>query len=277
MADGDSAMPPQNKESDQERWNEIQELNSNIATLISVIEKLTTTQEKLQTQDRPMGRPRLQRNMKENENSMERNTVRLDGIEVYAVVSALTVASSIACLDSYGASPKSDTYMDKLLDVFFTISNSVGILSGLHATLVFSLVTMYGRTAVGLGRDLAFSSFFQKTGLQRYRGFQTFLWSLYAFMIQVVIVIVRVMFPFGSLLRAGVLVCFALIMFVISSDTNAIVGEASVIFDTSYGKNMSFRSLNVLKRDSSYRDSTSSVESRKDSSLESWGSSIKEE
>jgi hypothetical protein len=42
----------------------------------------------------------------------------------------------------------------------FAISNSVGILSGFHATLIFFLVTMYGRTVVGLGNDLAFASLF---------------------------------------------------------------------------------------------------------------------
>ena len=239
-------MPPQDKEPYQESWDDVQELNSNIATLVDAIEKLTVKLHQTTKDRSKMMRPKLQQNSDNKENSMERNTVRLDGIEVYAVVSALTVASSIACLDTYGASAKSDTYMDKLLDICFTISNSIGILSGLHATLIFSLVTMYGRTAVGLGRDLAFSSFFGKTGIQRYRGFQTFLWSLYTFMVQVTIVIIKVMFPFGSFVRTIVLLCFVIVMYLISSDTNAIVEEASVIFDAKYGHNMSFRSLDKL-------------------------------
>lgn len=277
--DGSCAKPPQSIQLDEETY--LASLNLNITTLVDVIEKLTDTQKKLYMKDLQNNRPKLQRPIKENEASMERNTVRLDGIEVYAVVSALTVASSIACLDSYGDTTKSDTIMDKLLDICFVISNSLGILSALHATLVFSLVTMYGRTAVGLGRDIAFSSFFQATGVQRYRGFQTFLWSLYAFMVQVVIVIVKRMFPFGQPIQCGVFLFFGLIMFTISSDTNTIVKEASVIFDTTYGRNMSVRSLNALKTETSFRDRRASLELMKESNMTSWDfrdrrSSIKE-
>ena len=270
-------QPPQSEE---EAY--LTSLNSNITTLVDAIEKLTDAQEKLYKKDRQQDRPKLQRSKQENETSMERNTVRLDGIEVYAVVSALTVASSIACLDSYEVTSKSDTIMGKLFDVCFVISNSLGILSALHSTLVFSLVTMYGRTAVGLGRDLAFSSFFQATGVQRYRGFQTFLWSLYAFMVQVVIVIVKRMFPFGQPIQCGVLLFFGLIMLTISSDTNAIVKEASVIFDTTYGMNMSFRSINALKKESSFRDRREPLVTMHKPNVTSWDyrdrrSSIKEE
>eukprot|EP00565_Helicotheca_tamesis_P007503 CAMPEP_0185730174 /NCGR_PEP_ID=MMETSP1171-20130828/8717_1 /TAXON_ID=374046 /ORGANISM="Helicotheca tamensis, Strain CCMP826" /LENGTH=54 /DNA_ID=CAMNT_0028399173 /DNA_START=17 /DNA_END=178 /DNA_ORIENTATION=+ len=48
---------------------------------------------------------------------------------------------------------------------------------------------MYGRTSVGLSHDDAYDTFFATTALQRVRGFRMFLLSMYAFMVQVVILI----------------------------------------------------------------------------------------
>jgi hypothetical protein len=174
----------------------------------------------------------------QRDNGFERSTVRLDGIEVYAVVSALTVASSIACLDAYGdIYKKGDDEIgitfSSMLNHTFMLANAVGIVSGLHATLIFSLVTMYGRTAVGLGRDLAFQTFFAQTGAQRYRGFQTFLWSLYAFTVQCIITIVTRMLPEADTYYK----CAACLVLVVAAspvfcDTNFIISKAEVIFDT---------------------------------------------
>jgi hypothetical protein len=95
--------------------------------------------------------------------NVDRATVRLDGLEVYAVVSALTVATAIACFDLYGSGSNVDMttiFIAKditwenitplVLNTIFLAVSGVGIIAGLHATLVFSLMTMYGRTAVGV-------------------------------------------------------------------------------------------------------------------------------
>jgi hypothetical protein len=157
--------------------------------------------------------------------------VRLDGIEVYAVVSALTVASSIACLDAYGDSADSKYWniLYPLFDAIFMAFHIAGILTGLHSTLVFSMVTMYGRTAIGLGRDKACQVFFSKTSKQRYRAFQTFLWSLYSFLGQCIFTIVK-RIPFGAVgqLLIAILLCY--IGYLIIEETNDIVDKASVIF-----------------------------------------------
>lgn len=58
------------------------------------------------------------------------------------------------------------------------------MMTGLHATLIFSLVTMYGRTALGIDRDDAFNDFFANTGPARFNGFWSFKLSLYCFMTQ---------------------------------------------------------------------------------------------
>ncbi len=171
--------------------------------------------------------------METNGQNFERCTVRLDGIEVYAVVSALTVASSIACLDTYGdlASGSNVGILIFMFDTTFTLSNIVGILTGLHATLVFSMVTMYGRTAIGLGRDLAFRDFFRQTGQQRYKAFKTFLISLYSFIIQCILTIAKRRIPFGPIVQLIFIVLAGYFVHLIIAETNFVVEKAGVIFD----------------------------------------------
>uniref|UniRef100_A0A7S3Q649 Uncharacterized protein n=1 Tax=Chaetoceros debilis TaxID=122233 RepID=A0A7S3Q649_9STRA len=187
-------------------------------------------QRALELEERRLREEKLERN-RVPEHTFERSTVRLDGIEVYAVVSALTVASSIACLDAYGDSADSKYWniFYPLFDAIFMLFHIAGILTGLHSTLVFSMVTMYGRTAIGLGRDKACQVFFSKTSRQRYRAFQTFLWSLYSFLGQCIFTIVK-RIPFGAVgqLLIAILLCY--LGYLIIEETNDIVDKASVIF-----------------------------------------------
>ena len=67
---------------------------------------------------------------------------------------------------------------------------ATGMFTGLHATLVFSLMTVYGRTAVGCGWDESFRQFFQATEQVRFRGFRSFRVSLYTFLVQILFIIV---------------------------------------------------------------------------------------
>lgn len=176
--------------------------------------------------------------------SVDRATVRLDGLEVYAVVSALTVATSIACFEVYGGGDNAgkDTtpfnhmlgtdqitrknILGILLNTFFLAVSGGGIIAGLHATLVFSLMTMYGRTAVGVSHDEAFVEFFVQTGRVRYRGFHTFRLSLYCFLIQVLFTITSKASPF---LRPTIVVISIYAMFWVYKDTQSVIDKASTI------------------------------------------------
>ena len=121
--------------------------------------------------------------------ALDRACVRLDGIEVYAIVSALTCATAINCFDNYQPTPLSVIVQERavftlLSEMFYYLSGALGMMTGLHATLIFSLVTMYGRTALGIDRDDAFNDFFSNTGPPRFNGFWSFKLSLYCFMTQ---------------------------------------------------------------------------------------------
>jgi len=188
---------------------------------------------------------------------MDRAAFRLDGLEVYAVVSALTLATSIqffdilsqtwtwestlrdvstllAAISSSGSFRSamqtlftSSTPLMKLCaDILCLIASATGMIGGLHATLVFSLMTVYGRTAMGMGWDAACSKFFQTTDKIRFRGFRSFRLALTTFSVQIVFIIcARVPIATRKL-------CFPLLTWVlwrVHQETQCIIDSAATI------------------------------------------------
>jgi len=165
---------------------------------------------------------------------LDRACVRLDGIEVYAIVSALTCATSISCFDNYDPTPINVILRERavftvLAELFYYVTGAVGMITGLHATLIFSLVTMYGRTAVGIDRDDAFNSFFANTGPQRFHGFRSFKLSLYCFMTQLTFLIGRKFF-FEPLRPLVLMLTGYMAYTLIYLDSEQVQSAATVIF-----------------------------------------------
>lgn len=170
---------------------------------------------------------------------LERKRDRLDGLEVYAVVSALSAGTMVAVFDSYQPSGATGgdvidlfqrgKYLEFLMSAIFIVAGSVGIVCSLHCIFVFSLVTMYGRTAIGMDRDDALDTFFAGTGVQRFHGFKTFVGSLYALMFELIVVITSKVSdkPFVHLTA---IVLTSRLMYNVYSDTQIIIDKASVIF-----------------------------------------------
>jgi len=163
---------------------------------------------------------------------LERVAIRLDGVEVYAVVSALTLATAVASFEMIDTSTWDIHWAQRnvyklLIIVFNLLCGSIGIGAGLHSVIVFSLSLMYGRTAIGLSHDDAYDEFFSKTALQRVRGFKSFLISMYSFMVQMMILI-ESRCPF--ILRIFVLGFTAYLLHQIHGDTQAIIKGAECIF-----------------------------------------------
>jgi len=165
---------------------------------------------------------------------LDRACVRLDGIEVYAIVSALTCATAISCFDNYDPTPLSVILKERavftmLAEFFYYVTGAWGMMTGLHATLIFSLVTMYGRTAVGIDRDEAFNIFFQNTAQARFHGFNSFKHSLYCFMTQLTFLIGQKFF--FAPLRPLVLLFTAYIAYTtIYVDSQQVLSAAGVIY-----------------------------------------------
>jgi len=169
-----------------------------------------------------------------DEQQLDRATVRLDGIEVYAIVSALTCATSISCFDNFDPTPidvilKEYAVFTFFAEVCYYASGAVGMMTGLHATLIFSLVTMYGRTALGIDRDDAFNDFFAGTGGARFNGFKSFKISLYSFILQLTVLIEMkfVFTPLRPLVLLGTGYLAYTNMYV---DSEAVLAAAGVIY-----------------------------------------------
>jgi hypothetical protein len=167
---------------------------------------------------------------------LDRATVRLDGIEVYAIVSALTCATSISCFDNFDPTPLSIIMRERavvtlLSELFYYVTGAIGMLTGLHATLIFSLVTMYGRTALGIDRDDAFNAFFEGTGVARFNGFKSFKVSLYCFMTQLVFLIGK-KFVFAPLRPFVLLVAGFYSYSGMYTDSESVLKAAGVIYSS---------------------------------------------
>eukprot|EP00561_Arcocellulus_cornucervis_P001476 CAMPEP_0185806494 /NCGR_PEP_ID=MMETSP1322-20130828/4464_1 /TAXON_ID=265543 /ORGANISM="Minutocellus polymorphus, Strain RCC2270" /LENGTH=571 /DNA_ID=CAMNT_0028502583 /DNA_START=150 /DNA_END=1865 /DNA_ORIENTATION=- len=168
------------------------------------------------------------------DDGLDRKMVRLDGLEVYAVVSAVTAGTLVAVFDSYHPGDIVDLFSEgRYLDVFmscvFLFTGAIGIVCGLHCIFVFSLITMYARTALGMDRDDALEEFFGTTGLQRYHGFQTFVGSLYALMCELIVVITAKISS-NSVVHLVALVVATRLMYYVWVDTQTIMEKAGVIF-----------------------------------------------
>lgn len=111
--------------------------------------------------------------------TLERVKMRLDGLGTYAVVSALVVNMGIRLVSS-----TTDEVMTKVwwpLSCAYCAALVACVLSGVYATVVFTLTKMYSKTAIGLYRDAAFTEFFRATAQYRVSGFLAFCTSLGSF------------------------------------------------------------------------------------------------
>jgi len=131
----------------------------------------------------------------DDDESLERKSVRMDGLEVYAVVGALTAATSLSTFDNFSGNWEeiygNGSYLEIALSYTYLIFAALGTISGLHTVLVFSLVTMYGRTALGVRKGAGYNNFLKGCHSQRFRAFKTFLMSAYSFAIQTSILIIN--------------------------------------------------------------------------------------
>jgi hypothetical protein len=116
---------------------------------------------------------------------IDRVRMRLDGLNSYAVISTLTMN---ACLGLYFKTPKqqidigSDSWSEKLAKIIFLLSTITSIVAASYTTVVFTLLGLYSKTALGLTSDHGpFVEFFAQTAIFRQVAFTAFCMSLVAF------------------------------------------------------------------------------------------------
>lgn len=111
--------------------------------------------------------------------ALDRIKMRLEGQGTYAVISALVVNMGIRLLS--GNSPEMLTQAWWPVSCAYSCALATCVLSGVYATVVFTLTKMYAMTVIGNYKDAQFAEFFRETQKYRAAGFKAFCASLGSF------------------------------------------------------------------------------------------------
>ena len=115
---------------------------------------------------------------------LEREKTRLESLESYVLVSILTASASFSVLES-------TTAADSVWSTAIVYCAGLSAICGLHATVVFSLCVLYGKTALGRHADAAYSRFLESVAPQRVRGFTSFSASLLLFVVETALLLIQ--------------------------------------------------------------------------------------
>jgi hypothetical protein len=114
---------------------------------------------------------------------LERLHIRIEGLALYGVIVSLMVNGA---LQIYGNTSRDvNTENDKITNYAiyaFKLLTAICVISGVYATLLFTLLCIYSYTALGAGLDESFRLFFRDTSAYRLSGFYAFLASACGFM-----------------------------------------------------------------------------------------------
>ena len=164
-----------------------------------------------------------------SDQSLERASLRLDGLEVYALVGALQAGTSVAMMQevTIGGNGEDGYYFDTILQASFLLCGTAATLGGIYATIMFALCSLYGKTALGMNRDDMYEYFMKKTGPYRMRAFNAFTTSLLLFCFQVVMLFGM---KVSGRLKIPLCIIIGVIIWLGRRDTNALIGAATPIF-----------------------------------------------
>ena len=127
----------------------------------------------------PTGTTGLLNDATEKAFDIARARIRLEGLSSYALVAALLMNMAFVL---YGSMPKKmnltagDTKNYKLenaIAMLGSIFAIICIVMGMTTTIIFSLLGLYSKTALGMGNDAGFVEFFSATAEMRRVGFQS--------------------------------------------------------------------------------------------------------
>jgi len=138
---------------------------------------------------------------------------RLDGLHSYGVIAALMMNASLRL---YSSTPKrtddGGISFENVIKFLFTMSMMLSVISGSYTTIVFALLGLYSKRALGMGMDEKFVKFFDATHDIRESGFDAFVMCLATFKISFCLSLFlnyRGKFRWVILAVASILSCFA--------------------------------------------------------------------
>lgn len=111
---------------------------------------------------------------------MDRVTLRLDGLDSYAVLAAIVLG---AAMDVYGSveARKYSLRRERIARHVHGFGVLTSVLSSVYVVMVFSLFNFYAKTAIGIGADNVYFKLLDATSRMRVHGFEAFLLSLVGF------------------------------------------------------------------------------------------------
>ena len=95
---------------------------------------------------------------------VNRARIRLEGLNAYAVIAALIMNSALRIFTTTcvpGA--RVDSSLERAISILVLLASTVSILAGSYTTVVFTLVGLYAKTALGRQMDAAYIEFFART------------------------------------------------------------------------------------------------------------------
>jgi hypothetical protein len=115
--------------------------------------------------------------------SLDRTKIRLEGLSSYGVVTAVLMGATLRLFGSTNTdlSKEKNQRLVNVAKIIFSVSAIISVVSGAYTTVVFSLLGLYAKTALGMGLDGHFMEFFAATAPYRQTAFWNFLLSLMTF------------------------------------------------------------------------------------------------
>ena len=122
---------------------------------------------------------------------LDRVAFRLEGMEIYSLVMALFMGAALQLL---GGTPikihpwaemrkSKSKFVETIASYCFYAFCTYAVISSGFTTILFTLTSIYCKTAVGMGTDDRYLAFLDATGMIRYSGFIAFMRSITTFCI----------------------------------------------------------------------------------------------
>lgn len=112
---------------------------------------------------------------------MARVKTRLEGLSAYSVISTLMLNVSLRLFTSTSTKLEYGRTLENVIKVVFCGSVVLAIMTGMYTTVVFTLLGLYSKAAIGMGYDQQYLDFFAATARIRSLAFDAFLVSLVSF------------------------------------------------------------------------------------------------
>ena len=122
---------------------------------------------------------------------LDRVAFRLEGMEIYSLVMALFMGAALTLLGATNIKihpwkemkESKSKLAESIASCLFYVFCTYAVISSGFTTILFTLTSLYCKTAVGMGTDDRYLAFLDATGMIRFFGFNAFMRSITTFCI----------------------------------------------------------------------------------------------